>query len=354
MRCLKLLKYALLRKKHEYIFDKIIPELERKYEKEFRVNSGTPCNGLECKLLELQDFHEEKQTVCCVTHFYIHICDEICNSSDQQCMLFARCICQRWVSSHNMPLVTTDHTCAPTKCKFQFLMADLYICTKSGLPHLCTSSQCQFKKPIHDHQQEGEKCSVSRKQYNTSNYKAVDHKVLLSVEENLEKYDLSSRKRKLTYKDNNGKDVEVFLDVPWGLDVGDDVDGDNEDFGKKHLLKYNKEGRVDPIKFPKEKKIKQSEDIYDHVDMGPYGNDGGARLDFREYDEDYANLGDYETMRGQIGDEDDIVEEFQEDEDQEFKRTIADLDFRLEKVQQREKEKLGYHSTPQLEGKKQK
>jgi hypothetical protein len=46
------------------------------------------------------------------------------------------------------------------------------------------------------------------------------------------------------------------------------------------------------------------EDVYEHVELGPYGMDGGANLDFREHDEAYENLGDYETMRGQIGDED--------------------------------------------------
>jgi len=57
-------------------------------------------------------------------------------------------------------------------------------------------------------------------------------------------------------------------------------------------------------------------------------------------------------MRGQIGDEDVIVEEFQEDEEQEFERDIAVLDFRLEKAQQREKDMLGFQTTHQLESKK--
>ena len=48
----------------------------------------------------------------------------------------------------------------------------------------------------------------------------------------------------------------------------------------------------------------------------------------RESDEDYLNLGDYETMRGQIGDEDDVVDEFKEDEEHEVERQEADLTFR--------------------------
>lgn len=37
----------------------------------------------------------------------------------------------------------------------------------------------------------------------------------------------------------------------------------------------------------------EKEDIYSHVELGPYGLDGGGKLDFREEDEDYGNLGDY-------------------------------------------------------------
>jgi len=262
--------------------------------------------------------------------------------------LFARCICQSWISIHKIS-DTNEHTCVPLECKFEYMRDDIYICTKSGLPHLCTSTQCEFKKPIHNDRQEGEKCSVSLKQYNTNNHKAVDHKVLLSVEKDLERYDLSARKRKLSYQDQNGKSVEILLDVPWGLNIGESVDKGNEHFGKKFLLKYNAEQTEDPNK---RRRTTETEDIYDHVDMGCYGNDGGARLDFREFDEDYANLGDYETMRGQIGDEDVIVEEFQEDEEQEFERDIAVLDFRLEKAQQREKDMLGFQTTHQLESKK--
>jgi len=162
-----------------------------------------------------------------------------------------------------------------------------------------------------------------------------------SKDADLAAFNLSSRNRKLRYKDKEGKDVEVLIDVPWGIDVGDAIE-DEEEHDPLRLTNFKNKNESPPYNQqnlstePRKRKrrTQDEEDVYAHVELGPYGMDGGGNLDFREFDEAYENLGDYETMRGQIGGEDDIVEEFKEDEEQEFERDIALLDYRLDNVRE--------------------
>ena len=219
------------------------------------------------------------------------------------------------------------------------------------------------------------------------------------------RYNLSGRNRKLKYKDTKGNDVEVVIDVPWGLSIhklnlyififiyfyihiflffgrfyflqiffwcvlyiGEEVEEVDEGTWR-HLIQHNPRkpptkrsrsekrmrddagagaGASDAAHVPKVGKVEggdaeaagekkrrmddsreeqedeeegqkrrrvdengeEEEGVYEHVELGPYGMDGGANLDFREEDEAYDNLGDYETMRGQIGDEDGIPPPF--------------------------------------------
>jgi len=214
---------------------------------------------------------------------------------------------------------------------------------------------------------------------------AASDAVSRSVDED---HDLSTRKRKMSYTDKNGKVVDVIVDVPWGLDIGEEMDPFEESFGKRYLLKYNekKEDRVRPIvtrtnrythksvvvgansgnksgkrenndgfvgsdsgfvgvEYGSDRKRRKyddsdDEDIYDFVDLGCYGADGGGKLDFRENDEDYANLGDYGTMRGQIGDEEDVADEFREEDEHQEEQDREDLMLKLDMAIQRKKEQF--------------
>lgn len=384
----KAFEYARLYTHNSFVFKEILPKLETKYKSEFRFNSGNPCIGKECKLLNFTKMFapmEDKTLVACINHFYVHVCDDTCTTSTTQCVLYAECICRDWAMK-NMIDPNQSHTCLASKCIFKELQESIYVCSTSGRPHVCTSAQCEEKKSVVKDGAVVSICTVTGREFGAELEQHIGSETK-SKEADLAAFNLSSRSRKLTYKDKSGNDVDVLIDVPWGFDVGDEVEEAQETW-EPLLLQYNEASRENTRKQTKrtrreaeqarvkrereevaeEKEEEQEgrkrrrwsggkrgeldnssdEDVYEHVELGPYQMDGGANLDFREYDESYANLGDYETMRGQIGDEDDIVEEFKEDEEQEFERDIALLDYRLEQVRQTAKQVEGKKSDSTL------
>eukprot|EP00026_Physarum_polycephalum_P007317 Phypoly_transcript_07376.p1 GENE.Phypoly_transcript_07376~~Phypoly_transcript_07376.p1 ORF type:complete len:504 (+),score=113.17 Phypoly_transcript_07376:92-1603(+) len=369
----KAFEYAQLYLNNHFVSTEVLPKLALKYKHDFRFNAGNPCVGVDCKLLNFTGMFipmEGKPFIACISHYYAHVCEDTCTNSTTQCILYADCLAKDWMGKNNIQPPTEAHTCSPKSCTFTELRDAIYVCQASGVPHMCTGSQCDFKRLVVKKGVHIVTCEATGREFGEDVDPTI-HEYTKSKEDILEAFNLSSRNRKLKYKDAKGNDVDVILDVPWGLEIGEEVE-EAEEGTWKHLIQHNpqkppskrarrdkrpreqdaderagedvgegagkpharKMGRMEEERRGEKRPAEDSgeEDVYEHVELGPYGMDGGANLDFREHDEAYENLGDYGTMRGQIGDEDDIVEEFKEDEEHEFDRDIALLDYRLEEV----------------------
>lgn len=99
----KAFEYAQLYTHNKFVFTEVLPKLEQKYKNDFRFNSGNPCVGQDCKLLNFTDIFipmEGKPLVVCINHFYAHVCDDTCTTSNTQCSLYAECLCKDWLSKN--------------------------------------------------------------------------------------------------------------------------------------------------------------------------------------------------------------------------------------------------------------
>eukprot|EP01103_Thecamoeba_quadrilineata_P012316 TRINITY_DN3147_c0_g1_i3.p1 TRINITY_DN3147_c0_g1~~TRINITY_DN3147_c0_g1_i3.p1 ORF type:complete len:411 (+),score=85.67 TRINITY_DN3147_c0_g1_i3:297-1529(+) len=265
-----------------------MPRLEKIYGP-LRFREGIPCTGATCEILWTgnlisQSGQPHPRLFLCKKHNLLHLCEKgDCNTDDSTCTLFAHWLSKEWIrtkffstwkhclskstnrdfwydtatkeSRWEEPQKPNDHICTSETCgeSYTYLLDDVWICKNSGNFHICQFVQCKWTRVGPDGTAT---CWATKKAYGYGMLAGDSSEVNAYLPlQKTEDIDLSTRKRKFSYVDNGGASIELSVEVPWGLDIGQEIPSKNihaEIFAKQLYQQNNSR---------KEKKLKDKERI---------------------------------------------------------------------------------------------